>query len=95
VRTAFAVLHSETSEQVAVDMDYHRAMFELSQRVNPKESIVGWCALPHKPCGSARTLTRLCGKQVLNRIEFEHLFGFDSELLLARNCAISCYPYRS
>jgi len=42
VRTAFAVLHSETSEQVAVDMDYHRAMFELSQRVNPKESIVGW-----------------------------------------------------
>jgi hypothetical protein len=44
VRTAFAVLHSETSEQVAVDMDYHRAMFDLSQRVNPKESIVGWCA---------------------------------------------------
>ncbi|KAN0115971.1 JAB1/Mov34/MPN/PAD-1 ubiquitin protease domain containing protein [Russula decolorans] len=42
VRTAFAVLHSETSEQVAVDMDYHRAMFDLSQRVNPKESIVGW-----------------------------------------------------
>jgi len=23
-------------------MDYHRAMFDLSQRVNPKESIVGW-----------------------------------------------------
>ncbi|KAI0294596.1 Mov34-domain-containing protein [Multifurca ochricompacta] len=42
VRGAFAVLHSETSEQVAVDMDYHRAMFDLSQRVNPKESIVGW-----------------------------------------------------
>ncbi|KAH9983568.1 Mov34-domain-containing protein [Russula compacta] len=42
VRTAFAVLHSETSEQVAVDMDYHRTMFDLSQRVNPKESIVGW-----------------------------------------------------
>lgn len=44
MRTAFAVLHSETSEQVAVDMDYHRAMFDLSQRVNPKESIVGWYA---------------------------------------------------
>jgi len=42
VRSAFAVLHSETSEQVAVDMDYHRTMFELSQRVNPKETIVGW-----------------------------------------------------
>ena len=46
VRTAFAVLHSETSEQVAVDMDYHRAMFDLSHRVNPKESIVGWYAFP-------------------------------------------------
>jgi translation initiation factor 3 subunit F len=45
VRTAFAVLHSETSEQVAVDMDYHRAMFDLSQRVNSKESIVGWCGV--------------------------------------------------
>ena len=42
VRAAFAVLHSESDEQVAVDMEYHQAMFELSQRVSPKESIVGW-----------------------------------------------------
>ncbi|KAI0057589.1 Mov34-domain-containing protein [Artomyces pyxidatus] len=42
VRGAFAVLHSETSEQVAVDMEYHRAMYELNQRVSPKEVIVGW-----------------------------------------------------
>ncbi|KAJ3741560.1 JAB1/Mov34/MPN/PAD-1 ubiquitin protease-domain-containing protein [Lentinula detonsa] len=42
VRTSFAVLHSETSEQVAVDMDYHRAMYELHHKVNPKEVIVGW-----------------------------------------------------
>lgn len=42
VKNAFAVLHSETAEQVAVDMDYHRTMFELHQKVNPKEQIVGW-----------------------------------------------------
>jgi translation initiation factor 3 subunit F len=42
VRNAFAVLHSETAEQVAVDMDYHRTMYELHQKVNPKEIIVGW-----------------------------------------------------
>ncbi|KAF8076672.1 JAB1/Mov34/MPN/PAD-1 ubiquitin protease-domain-containing protein [Lyophyllum atratum] len=42
VRSSFAVLHSETSEQVAVDMDYHRAMYELHHKVNPKEVIVGW-----------------------------------------------------
>jgi proteasome lid subunit RPN8/RPN11 len=60
VRTAFAVPHSETSEQVAVDMDYHRAMFDLSQRVNPKESIVGWYAFPwwHFTRASQRALTR-------------------------------------
>ncbi|KAF7981685.1 hypothetical protein HWV62_32242 [Athelia sp. TMB] len=42
VRSAFAVLHSETSEQVAVDMEYHRAMWDLHHKVNPKEVIVGW-----------------------------------------------------
>ncbi|KAG6854341.1 hypothetical protein C0991_007846 [Blastosporella zonata] len=42
VKSSFAVLHSETSEQVAVDMEYHRAMYELHHKVNPKEVIVGW-----------------------------------------------------
>ncbi|KAF8999013.1 Mov34-domain-containing protein [Hymenopellis radicata] len=42
VRSSFAVLHSETSEQVAVDMDYHRTMYDLHHKVNPKEVIVGW-----------------------------------------------------
>lgn len=42
VRSSFAVLHSETSEQVAVDMEYHRTMYELHHKVNPKEIIVGW-----------------------------------------------------
>lgn len=28
--------------QVAVDIDFHRTMFELNQRVNPDEVIVGW-----------------------------------------------------
>ncbi|KAF9528006.1 JAB1/Mov34/MPN/PAD-1 ubiquitin protease-domain-containing protein [Crepidotus variabilis] len=42
VKSAFAVLHSETDEQVAVDMEYHRSMYELCHKVNPKEVIVGW-----------------------------------------------------
>ncbi|KAH8830269.1 JAB1/Mov34/MPN/PAD-1 ubiquitin protease-domain-containing protein [Flagelloscypha sp. PMI_526] len=42
VKTSFAVLHSETSEQIAVDMEYHKTMYELHQKVNPKEVIVGW-----------------------------------------------------
>lgn len=42
VHTAFAALHSETSEQVAVDADYLKGMFDLCHKVNPQEVIVGW-----------------------------------------------------
>lgn len=45
VRTAFAVLHSETADQVAIDEEYFRNMLEISQRVNPKEQVVGWCVV--------------------------------------------------
>jgi translation initiation factor 3 subunit F len=47
VRSSFAVLHSETAEQVAVDMEYHRTMYELHARVTPKETIVGWSVPIH------------------------------------------------
>jgi len=30
--------------QVAVDMEYHRTMYELHRQVNSKEVIVGWYA---------------------------------------------------
>jgi translation initiation factor 3 subunit F len=42
VKSSFAVIHNETDEQVALDMDYHRTMYDLHQKVNPKEIIVGW-----------------------------------------------------
>jgi translation initiation factor 3 subunit F len=45
VRSSFAVLHSETDEQVAVDTDYHQTMYDLHHKVNPKEVIVGWLVL--------------------------------------------------
>ncbi|ELU45564.1 eukaryotic translation initiation factor 3 [Rhizoctonia solani AG-1 IA] len=41
VKSSFAVVHNETDEQVALDMDYHRTMYDLHQKVNPKEVIVG------------------------------------------------------
>ncbi|KAG9019464.1 hypothetical protein FRB90_001938 [Tulasnella sp. 427] len=42
VRNSFAALHSETEEQIVVDMDYHKTVYDLYQKVNPKEVIVGW-----------------------------------------------------
>mmetsp|Transcript_18561 Transcript_18561/g.63264 ORF Transcript_18561/g.63264 Transcript_18561/m.63264 type:complete len:287 (+) Transcript_18561:218-1078(+) len=42
IKNCYAVPHNEAAGQVAVDIDFHRTMFELHQRVNPKEVIVGW-----------------------------------------------------
>jgi len=42
VRSSFAVPHSENEQQVAIDGDHHRTMYELHHRVNPKEVVVGW-----------------------------------------------------
>ncbi|KAJ3797949.1 GPR1/FUN34/yaaH family-domain-containing protein [Lentinula aff. detonsa] len=53
----FAVLHSETREQVAVDMDYHWAMYELHHKVNPMEVIVGcWIKPQHILCTDTKLL---------------------------------------
>ncbi|KZT24576.1 Mov34-domain-containing protein [Neolentinus lepideus HHB14362 ss-1] len=42
VRSSYAVVHKETAELVAVDMEYHRTMYELHHRVHLKEAIIGW-----------------------------------------------------
>ena len=42
VRSSFAVPHSESEQQVAIDGDHHRTMYELHHRINPKEVVVGW-----------------------------------------------------
>ncbi|KAG8803324.1 hypothetical protein FRB91_009696 [Serendipita sp. 411] len=42
VRSAFAVLHSESAEQVAIDEEYFQNMIEVTQKVQPREQILGW-----------------------------------------------------
>lgn len=44
IHSAFAVGHTETTEQVEVDMEYQKAMLSLHMRANPKEVLVGWYA---------------------------------------------------
>lgn len=43
IRNCFPVPHTE-GEQVAVDMDFHKGMYELHLKANPKETIIGWYA---------------------------------------------------
>ncbi|KAL2558055.1 Eukaryotic translation initiation factor 3 subunit F [Forsythia ovata] len=42
IRNSYAVPHNESSDQVALDIDYHHNMLLSHQKVNPKEVIVGW-----------------------------------------------------
>ena len=44
IRNCFAVPHTETQEQVEVDMDYQKHMLSLHLKANPKEVLVGWYA---------------------------------------------------
>lgn len=44
VRNCYAVPHTETAEQVEVDMDYQKRMLELHLRSTPREVVVGWYA---------------------------------------------------
>ncbi|WPG98382.1 Hypothetical protein R9X50_00117200 [Acrodontium crateriforme] len=44
IRNCYAVPHTETAEQVEVDMDYQKRMLELHLRASPKEILIGWYA---------------------------------------------------
>ena len=44
IHSAFAVGHTETTDQVEVDMEYQKAMLALHLKANPKEILVGWYA---------------------------------------------------
>ncbi|KAK6775624.1 hypothetical protein RDI58_026625 [Solanum bulbocastanum] len=42
IRNSYAVPHTESQDQVALEIDYHHNMLSSHQKVNPKEVIVGW-----------------------------------------------------
>jgi translation initiation factor 3 subunit F len=44
IRNCYAVPHTETDEQVEVDMDYQKRMLELHLKASPKEVLLGWYA---------------------------------------------------
>lgn len=42
IKSCYVVPHNESADQVAVDINHHKTMSELHQKVNPQEVIVGW-----------------------------------------------------
>lgn len=42
IRNAFALIHTTEKDEITVDREHYRSMYELHQRVNPEEIILGW-----------------------------------------------------
>ncbi|MCO5563967.1 hypothetical protein L7F22_017620 [Adiantum nelumboides] len=53
---------------VAVDIEYHRSMFELHQRVNPKEVIVGWYSTSAGVSGSDALIQDFYAREATNPV---------------------------
>jgi len=68
IRNSYAVPHNESLDQVAVDIDYHRTMFELHQRVNAKEVIIGWYSTGSGVSASDALIQDFYGREVTNPI---------------------------
>ncbi|KAJ7557145.1 hypothetical protein O6H91_05G113400 [Diphasiastrum complanatum] len=68
IRNSYTVPHNESSDQVAVDIDYHRSMFELHQRVNPKEVVVGWYSTSSGVSGSDALIQDFYAREVTNPV---------------------------
>jgi translation initiation factor 3 subunit F len=63
ITNCFPVPHTE-NETVAVDMEFHRNMFELHQRVAPRETIVGWYATGSDITESSHLLQDFYSKEI-------------------------------
>jgi len=68
IRNSYSVPHNESSDQVAVDIDYHRTMHDLHQRVNPKEVIIGWYSTGAGVSGSSALIQDFYAKEVANPV---------------------------
>ncbi|XP_078394294.1 eukaryotic translation initiation factor 3 subunit F [Cetorhinus maximus] len=47
ITNCFSVPHNESEDEVAVDMEFAKNMYELHKKVAPNEVIVGWFATGH------------------------------------------------
>eukprot|EP01018_Ginkgo_biloba_P036023 Gb_36251 [translate_table: standard] len=79
IRNSYSVPHNESSDQVAVDIDYHRTMFELHQRVNSKEVIIGWYSTGAGVSGSSALIQDFYAREVTNPVHLTVDTKFQNE----------------
>lgn len=68
VRNSYAVPHNESSDQVALDVDYHHNMLTSHQKVNPKEVIVGWYSTGFGVSGGSALIHEFYTREVANPV---------------------------
>lgn len=68
VRNSYAVPHNESSDQVALDVDYHHNMLVSHQKVNPKEVIVGWYSTGFGVSGGSALIHEFYSREAANPI---------------------------
>ncbi|OVA06484.1 JAB/MPN domain [Macleaya cordata] len=76
IRNSYAVPHNESSDQVALDIDYHHNMLLSHQKVNPKEVIVGWYSTGFGVSGGSALIHEFYSREVQNPIHLTVDTGF-------------------
>ncbi|KAF3795581.1 Eukaryotic translation initiation factor 3 subunit F [Nymphaea thermarum] len=76
IRNSYAVPHNESSDQVALDIDYHHNMFLSHQKVNPKEVIVGWYSTGFGVSGGSALIHEFYSREVANPVHLTVDTGF-------------------
>ncbi|XP_047334721.1 eukaryotic translation initiation factor 3 subunit F-like [Impatiens glandulifera] len=76
IRNSYAVPHNESSDQVALDIDYHHNMLSSHQKVNPKEVIVGWFSTGLGVTGGSALIHDFYSREVSNPIHLTVDTGF-------------------
>ncbi|WCJ19796.1 Eukaryotic translation initiation factor 3 subunit F [Euphorbia peplus] len=76
IRNSYAVPHNESSDQVALDIDYHHNMLLSHQKVNPKEVIVGWYSTGAGVTGGSALIHEFYSREITNPIHLTVDTGF-------------------
>ncbi|CAK9135733.1 unnamed protein product [Ilex paraguariensis] len=79
IRNSYAVPHNESSDQVALDIDYHQNMLSSHQKVNPKEVIVGWFSTGFGVSGGSALIHDFYSREVRNPVHLTIDTEFKSE----------------
>ncbi|KAF8397327.1 hypothetical protein HHK36_016240 [Tetracentron sinense] len=78
IRNSFAVPHNESSDQVALDIDYHHNMLLSHQKVNPKEVIVGWYSTGFGVSAGSALFHEFYSREVSNPVHLTVDTGFNN-----------------